>query len=145
DSYLTDDTLEKPIDWIPGMSNIRYKDIPSFIRTTDRDDIMFDFLGEEAKNNLNASAIVFNTFNALEHKVLEAMASKFKYSNVYTIGPLPLLASKYVPDNSPVQSLNSSLWKPDTTCLQWLDQKEEGLIVLVKDRCFKGSETEGKS
>ncbi|GKD56046.1 linamarin synthase 2-like protein [Tanacetum coccineum] len=46
-------------------------------------------------------------------------------------GPLPLLASKYVPDNSPVQSLNSSLWKPDTTCLQWLDQKEEGSVIYI--------------
>ncbi|GJU33361.1 linamarin synthase 2-like protein [Tanacetum coccineum] len=131
DSYLTDGTMEKPIDWIPGMSNIRYKDIPSFIRTTDPDDIMFDFMGEEAQNNLNASAIIFNTFDALEHKVLEAMASKFKYSNIYTIGPLPLLASKYVPDNSPVQSLNSSLWKADTTCLQWLDEKEEGSVIYI--------------
>ncbi|GJX46517.1 linamarin synthase 2-like protein [Tanacetum coccineum] len=113
------------------MSNIRYKDIPSFIRTTDPDDIMFDFMGEEAQNNLNASAIIFNTFDALEHKVLEAMASKFKYSNIYTIGPLPLLASKYVPDNSPVQSLNSSLWMPDTTCLQWLDEKEEGSVIYI--------------
>ncbi|PWA43330.1 UDP-glucuronosyl/UDP-glucosyltransferase [Artemisia annua] len=131
DSYLTDGTLEKPIDWIPGMSNIRYKDIPSFIRTTDPDDIMFDFMGEEAQNNLKASAIIFNTFEALEHKVLEAMASKFKYYNIYTIGPLPLLASKYVPDNSPVQSLNSSLWKPDVTCLQWLDQKGEGTVIYI--------------
>ncbi|PWA82271.1 UDP-glucuronosyl/UDP-glucosyltransferase [Artemisia annua] len=114
---MTDGTLEKPIDWIPEMSNIRYKYIPSFIRTTDPDDIMFDFMGEEAQNNLNASAIIFNTFDALEHKVLEAMASKFKYSKIYTIGPLPLLASKYV---------------SDTTCFQWLDQKEEGSVIYVK-------------
>ncbi|GKB89240.1 hypothetical protein Tco_0961512, partial [Tanacetum coccineum] len=101
DSYLTDGTLEKPIDWIPGMSNIRYKDIPSFIRTTDRDDIMFDFMGEEAKNNLNASAIIFNTFDALEHKVLEAMASKFKYSNIYTIGPVRVYAGQANSPNGP--------------------------------------------
>ncbi|KAI3775794.1 hypothetical protein L1987_45548 [Smallanthus sonchifolius] len=129
-NYLTDGTLEKPIEWIPGMSNLRYKDIPSFIRTTDPNDIMFDFMGEEAQNNLNAAAIIFNTFDALEHKVVEAIASKFDYPNIYTIGPLPLLA-KYVWDGSPVQSFNSSLWKPDSTCLRWLDQKEEGSVIYV--------------
>ncbi|MFS8018581.1 putative 7-deoxyloganetin glucosyltransferase [Helianthus anomalus] len=130
DSYLTDGTLEKPIDWIPGMSNLRYKDIPSFIRTTDPNDIMFDFMGEEAQNNLNAPAIIFNTFDALEHKVVKAIASKFNYPNIYTIGPLPLLA-RYVPDESPVQSLNSSLWRPDSSCFQWLDQKKEGSVIYI--------------
>ncbi|KVI08604.1 linamarin synthase 2-like [Cynara cardunculus var. scolymus] len=130
DNYLTDGTLEKRIEWIPGMNGIRYKDIPSFIRTTDPDDIMLDFMGEEAQNNLNAPAIIFNTFDALEDKVLDAIASKFNYSNIYTIGPLPLLA-KYVSDSSPVQSLNSSLWKPDSNCLHWLDQKKEGSVIYV--------------
>ncbi|KAK9073635.1 hypothetical protein SSX86_007959 [Deinandra increscens subsp. villosa] len=130
DNYLTDGTLEKPIDWIPGMNNLRYKDIPSFIRTTDPNDIMFDFMGEEAQNNLNAPAIIFNTFDALEHKVVEAITSKFSYPNIYTIGPLPLLA-KYVRDDSPVHSLNSSLWRPDSSCFQWLDQKEEGSVIYV--------------
>ncbi|KAJ0647766.1 putative 7-deoxyloganetin glucosyltransferase [Helianthus annuus] len=130
DSYLTDGTLEKPIDWIPGMSNLRYKDIPSFIRTTDPNDIMFDFMGEEAQNNLNAPAIIFNTFDALEHKVVKAIASNFNYPNIYTIGPLPLLA-RYVPDESPVQSLNSSLWRPDSSCFQWLDQKKEGSVIYI--------------
>ncbi|CAI9271985.1 unnamed protein product [Lactuca saligna] len=127
DKYLTDGALEKTIDWILGMSNIRYKDVPSFIRTTDPDDIMLDFMGEEAQNNLNAPAIIFNTFDALEHKVLEAITSKFNYPNIFTIGPLPLLA-KYVPDDS---LLNSSLWKPDSSCLQWLDQKKEGSVINV--------------
>ncbi|KAM0056006.1 putative 7-deoxyloganetin glucosyltransferase [Helianthus debilis subsp. tardiflorus] len=130
DSYLTDGTLEKPIDWIPGVNNLRYKDIPSFIRTTDPNDIMFDFMGEEAQNNLNAPAIIFNTFDALEHKVVKAIASKFNYPNIYTIGPLPLLA-KYVPDESPVQSLNSSLWRPDSSCFQWLDQKKEESVIYI--------------
>lgn len=131
ESYLTDGTLEKPIEWISGMSNIRYKDVPSFIRTTDPDDIMFDFLGEEAQNCLNAPAIIFNTFDAFEHEVLQAIVSKFNYHNTYTIGPLPLLVDKYVPEKSPVKSLNSSLWKPDSKCFEWLDQREPESVIYV--------------
>ncbi|KAF3969825.1 hypothetical protein CMV_006423 [Castanea mollissima] len=48
-SYLTNGYLETVIDWIPGMKNIRLKDIPSFVRTTDENDIMFNFFICETK------------------------------------------------------------------------------------------------
>ncbi|XP_004289310.1 PREDICTED: UDP-glycosyltransferase 85A2-like [Fragaria vesca subsp. vesca] len=89
ESFLQDGTLDKPVDWIPGMKNVRLKDIPSFIRVTDVNDIMFDFLGSEAQNCLKSSAIIFNTFNELEHEVLEEISAMFP--NIYTIGPLALL------------------------------------------------------
>jgi hypothetical protein len=39
ESFKDDGTLDTPIDWIPGMKNIRLKDLPSFIRTTDTNEI----------------------------------------------------------------------------------------------------------
>uniref|UniRef100_A0A6V7QVI0 Uncharacterized protein n=1 Tax=Ananas comosus var. bracteatus TaxID=296719 RepID=A0A6V7QVI0_ANACO len=41
-SYLTNGYLDTPLDWIRGMKNIRLRDIPSFIQTTDPDDIMLN-------------------------------------------------------------------------------------------------------
>ncbi|XP_057496081.1 linamarin synthase 2-like [Actinidia eriantha] len=125
--FMSDGTLDTPIDWIPGMRNIRLKDLPSFLRTTDPNDIMFDFMGEEAQNCLNATAIIFNTFDAFEHEVLEAIAAKFPH--IYTIGPLPLLG-RHVTDTQ-VNSLNPSLWKEDSNCFQWLDQREPNSVVYV--------------
>ncbi|THG11482.1 hypothetical protein TEA_011190 [Camellia sinensis var. sinensis] len=115
------------IDWIPGMRNIRLKDMPSFIRTTDPNDILFNYQSEEVQNCLKASAIIFNTFDTLEHEVLQAIASKFH--NIYTIGPLSLLSKQVIDDE--FKSLNSSLWKEDTKCLQWLDKKEPNSVVYV--------------
>ena len=66
------------------MKNIRIKDIPSFVRTTDISEIMFDFLGSEAQNHLNSSAIVFNTFNEFEYEVLEEISAMFP--RIYNIG-----------------------------------------------------------
>ncbi|XP_019091383.1 PREDICTED: UDP-glycosyltransferase 85A2-like [Camelina sativa] len=43
ESYLTKEHLDTKIDWIPSMGNLRLKDIPSFIRTTNPDDIMLNF------------------------------------------------------------------------------------------------------
>ncbi|KAF5208365.1 Udp-glycosyltransferase 85a2 [Thalictrum thalictroides] len=76
ESYLSNGYLDTPIDWIPaGMRNIRLKDLPSFIRTTDRDDIMPNFLGEQVQNCLKSSAIIFNTFDELEQEVLNAIVA----------------------------------------------------------------------
>ncbi|GMI98055.1 UDP-glucosyl transferase 85A3 [Hibiscus trionum] len=127
ENFTNDGTLDTPLDWIPGMSNMRLKDMPSFIRTTDPDDIMFDFLGSEARNCLNSSAIVFNTFDELEHEVLEAIVAKFP--RIYTVGPLNLLG-RHVPE-SQFSSMTPSLWKEDSNCIEWLNQREPESVVYV--------------
>lgn len=119
---------DTPIDWIPGLSNIRLKDMPTFIRTTN-DEIMFDFMGSEAENCLNSPAIIFNTFNEFENEVLESIIST-KFPNIYTIGPLPLLL-KHIPDESESRSLGSSLWKEDSNCLDWLDKRGLNSVVYI--------------
>jgi UDP:flavonoid glycosyltransferase YjiC (YdhE family) len=109
------------------MKNIRLKDLPSFIRTTDTNETMFDFMGSEARNCLNSSTIIFNTFDEFENEVLEAISAMFP--RIYNIGPLSLL-ERHVPD-SQLKSLSSSLWKEDSECLQWLDKWEPKSVVYV--------------
>ncbi|GKV18659.1 hypothetical protein SLEP1_g29009 [Rubroshorea leprosula] len=127
ESYLIDGTLETPLDWVPGMSNVRIRDIPSFIRTTNPDDIMLNFLGPEAQNCLKSPAIAFNTFDEFEHEVLEAIVAKSP--PIYTIGPLSLL-SRHVPETK-FKSIKSSLWKEDFDCINWLNGKPENSVVYV--------------
>lgn len=120
--------LETRIDWIPGMMrNMRLKDMPSFVRTTDIDDVMLNYLGDEAQNCLKASAIIINTFSDLEHEVLDAITSLSP--PIYTIGPLSLLSRGI--SKSPVSSFRPNLWKEDRTCLEWLDKQEENSVVYV--------------
>ncbi|KAJ4838042.1 hypothetical protein Tsubulata_049518 [Turnera subulata] len=114
------------IDWIPGMSNIRLRDMPTFTRTTNNE-LLFDVLESEVQNCLNASAIVFNTFDEFEREVLQAIATKFP--RTYTLGPLPLL-ERHIPERGS-KSLGSSLWKDDSTCLEWLDKREPSSVVYV--------------
>jgi hypothetical protein len=109
------------------MKNMRLKDFPSFIRITDTNDIMFNFQGSESQNCLNSSTIIINTFEEFEHEVLEAISSKFP--NIYNIGPIHLLG-RHVPE-SQFMSLGSNLWKEDSKCLQWLDEKEPNSVVYV--------------
>ncbi|KAK2972529.1 hypothetical protein RJ640_006595 [Escallonia rubra] len=124
---ITSGYLVEVIDWIPGMKGIRLKDIPTFIRTTNRNDIMLNYVIGEIERAQKASAIILNTFDALEHDVLDALSSLFP--PIYPIGPL-LLPSQ-LDDDSHLKSIGSNLWKEDSECLQWLDTKEPNSVVYV--------------
>uniref|UniRef100_A0A2N9GQT2 Glycosyltransferase n=1 Tax=Fagus sylvatica TaxID=28930 RepID=A0A2N9GQT2_FAGSY len=126
-SYLTNGFLESAIDWIPGMKNIRLKDFPSFVRTTDVKDIVFNFMLREADRAPKALAIILNTFDPFEQDVLDALSSMLP--RIYTIGPLLLLADQIEDDY--LKSLGSNLWKEETGCVEWLDSKEPNSVVYV--------------
>ncbi|KAJ4827457.1 hypothetical protein Tsubulata_932976 [Turnera subulata] len=127
-SYLTNGYLETTIDWVPGMKNIRLRDFPSFIRTTDQNDLMLNFLKREADRAPRATALIVNTFEELEHEVVAALSSMFP--PVYTIGPLPLLVDQ-IPEKDQLASFGSNLWKEEPECLDWLDSKQPNSVVFV--------------
>lgn len=126
-SNLTNGYLETVIDWIPGMKGIRLRDLPSFIRTTDPEDIMFNFAMVEAERVQKASALILNTFDALEEEVLGALSSMFP--QIYSIGPLQLLLN-HIPYHD-YKFIGSNLWKEEAWCLEWLDKKEPNSVVYV--------------
>lgn len=125
---MTNGYLETKIDWIPGMPDLLLKDIPSFIRTLNRDDTMFNFCMNSAQLAARASAFILNTFEELEHEILEAIRSRIPYS--LPVGPL-LKLSPSTPTDGLISAFKSSLWKEDKSCLNWLDQKEVGSVIYV--------------
>ncbi|CAK9139136.1 unnamed protein product [Ilex paraguariensis] len=109
------------------MKNIRLKDFPSFIRTTNPNVIMLDFAMTEAEKVHKASALILNTFDALEPEVLEALSTIFP--TIYTIGPLQLHLNQIKEDD--LKNYGSNLWKEESGCLEWLDSKEPNSVVYV--------------
>ncbi|KAI5339920.1 hypothetical protein L3X38_019194 [Prunus dulcis] len=75
ESCFKNDYLDTVIDWIPGMRDIRLRDLPTFARNTNLDDTGFNFIMEETERAHEASAVVLHTFDALEPDVLEALSS----------------------------------------------------------------------
>ncbi|KAL3514158.1 hypothetical protein ACH5RR_026875 [Cinchona calisaya] len=126
-SYLTNGYLDTVIDWIPGMKEIRLKDLPSFIRTVDRDDIMLNFAINQVEKIRDASALILNTFDALEPDVLIAFSSILP--SVYTLGPLHLIGDQ-IPESG-FKSWGSNLWKEQPECIEWLNSKEPNSVVYV--------------
>ncbi|KAK9053752.1 hypothetical protein SSX86_024826 [Deinandra increscens subsp. villosa] len=112
---------------IPSMKGIRLKDMPTFIRSTDPDEPMVNFCIRETARANRASAIILNTFEDLEHDVLNELSSI--YPCVLSIGPLHAIANNMVQKD--LKLMGSSLWKVDTECLAWLDSKEADSVVYV--------------
>ncbi|CAN8304454.1 unnamed protein product [Cochlearia groenlandica] len=129
ESYLTKEHLDTIIDWIPTMNNLRLKDIPSFVRTTDPNDIMLNFIVRETERAKRASAIILNTFDDLEHDIIQSTQDILP--PVYSIGPLHLLAKEKIEEDSEIGRLGSNLWREETECLNWLDTKSPKSVVYV--------------
>lgn len=109
------------------MKDVRLRDLPSFLRTTNPDEFMIKFVFQETERARKASAIILNTFETLEAEVLESLRNLLP--PVYSIGPLHLLV-KHV-DDEKLKGLGSSLWKEEPECIQWLDTKEPNSVVYV--------------
>ncbi|MCL7030167.1 hypothetical protein MKW94_003241 [Papaver nudicaule] len=143
ESYLTSGYLDANIDWIPGMKDIRFRDLPSFVRTMDQSDIMFDFFVGELAGIKEATALILNTFDTLEKDVLDGLISdQLSLPPLYAVGPVHQLLhhnDQIIAEtlkNNPVlkttmMSIGGSLWKEETECLKWLDLKEPNSVVYV--------------
>ncbi|WVY94629.1 hypothetical protein V8G54_033717 [Vigna mungo] len=126
-SYLTNGHLDTVIDWIPGMKDITLRYLPDIYRTTDQNDILLDFVAEQTEATSRASAVILQTFDALEHDVLEALSTMFP--KLYTIGPLDLLLDQT--SESKFESIKCNLWKEDSECLKWLDSQQPNSVLYV--------------
>ncbi|KAJ0974983.1 hypothetical protein J5N97_016948 [Dioscorea zingiberensis] len=120
-SDLRNGYLDTKIDWIPGMKNLRLRDISTCIRTTDISDIKLNFCMSEARRAREASAIIINTFDDLEQSIVDSMRA-LKLPPIYTIGPLTPLND---------QRLNLSQWQEDEHCVDWLNGRVSNSVMYV--------------
>ncbi|EEF32261.1 UDP-glucuronosyltransferase, putative [Ricinus communis] len=127
ESYLKTGYLDSTVDWIPGMGGIRLRDLPSFVRTTNSEDVLFNLTMESAEIAVKASAVIVHTFDALERDVLTGLSSIFP--RVYSIGPLQLHLNTIQDEN--LDSVGYNLWKEEVECLSWLDSFEPNSVVYV--------------
>ncbi|CAM8906951.1 unnamed protein product [Rhodiola kirilowii] len=129
ESYLENGYLETTIDFIPGMPGIRLRDLYSFFRTAKLDDTIVKFNLKKLENASKASTIVANTFDAIEHEVLEGLPATTP--KLLPIGPLHLLLDRISRCCSPLHSLSSNLWKDEPECMTWLSLKEPKSVLYL--------------
>ncbi|KAM3206731.1 hypothetical protein ACQJBY_062086 [Aegilops geniculata] len=130
EAQLSNGYLDTIIDWIPSMpKDLRLRDLPSFVRTTDPDDIMFNFFVHETAAMSQASGVVINTWDELDAPLLDAMSKLLP--PVYTVGPLHLTVRNNVSKESPLTDIGSNLWKEQDAPLRWLDGQPPNSVLYV--------------
>uniref|UniRef100_A0A453QHU2 Glycosyltransferase n=1 Tax=Aegilops tauschii subsp. strangulata TaxID=200361 RepID=A0A453QHU2_AEGTS len=130
EAQLSNGYLDTTIDWIPAMpKDIRLRDLPTFLRAMDPDDIMFNFFVHETAAMSQASAVVINTWDELDSPLLDAMSKLLP--PIYTVGPLHLTVRNNVPEESPLAGIGSNLWKEEDAPLRWLDGRPPRSVVYV--------------
>jgi UDP:flavonoid glycosyltransferase YjiC (YdhE family) len=127
EKYLTNGYLDTKLELISGLQSFRLSDHIHVIKTTNPNDVMIKYMIEIENKCRRGFAIVFNTSNELEGDAMNILDSMFP--SLYTIGPFVSFLNQS-PHNH-LTSLDSSLWKEDTKCLEWLEPKEPGSVVYV--------------
>ncbi|VAI81954.1 unnamed protein product [Triticum turgidum subsp. durum] len=128
-SCLTNGYLDTPLDWVPGMKNMRLRDMPTFCHTTDADDTLVNEIIGQMKSAVGSKAIILNTFYELESDVVDALAAIFP--PVYTVGPLAQVIASSGAANDGLDAMDISIWQEDPRCLTWLDGKPDKSVVYV--------------
>ncbi|KAL6911517.1 hypothetical protein ACP4OV_000322 [Aristida adscensionis] len=126
---LTNGFLDTPVEDVPGLRSMRFRDFPSFIRSPDPEEFMVHYVLQETTRTRGAAAVIINTFDELEGEAVAAMESLGLAQKVYPVGPLPLVAREDPP--TPRSSIALGLWKEQQECLDWLDGREPGSVVYV--------------
>ncbi|EPS68504.1 hypothetical protein M569_06263 [Genlisea aurea] len=129
ESYLTNGYLDSTtVDWTPSIKTLALSHLPTFIRTTNPDDIMFNYNVESNRIAIKTGSIILNTFEELEHDVLDEIRKIIP--EVYTVGPLHLLYGQS-PRDPKLDLIGSSLWREDEEALEWLDRHAPKSVVYI--------------
>ncbi|XP_021744630.1 7-deoxyloganetin glucosyltransferase-like [Chenopodium quinoa] len=139
-SCLTNGYLEKSIDWISSLKRISLKDMPSFIRTLNPNDMnhmMLNIVMSNAHRALKSEAILINTFDALEQHALEDLSTIFP--NIHPIGPLNLMVDHHI---SKKDTINSGPLMNSNEYMKWLDSQEPKSVLYVSFGSLVGVDQE---
>ncbi|XP_071733327.1 UDP-glycosyltransferase 85C1-like [Rutidosis leptorrhynchoides] len=130
ESYLTNGYIDTLIDWVPGMENVRLRDLPEYILATKPDDMALNWVLGVARLADQVSHMIIHTFEELETSLIKEIKSVVP--NVYTIGPLQLHLNQITEKQVNNSNFNRySLWEEEPECIQWLNSKEPNSVVYV--------------
>lgn len=119
---LTNGYMEQIIPFIPGMPQLRIKDLSfSLLRAN-----MADFARSQGQAALEADLILLNTFEDLDRPVIDELRARLP--PLYTIGPLGLFTES---GNDTISDISASMWFAETSCLRWLDSQEPSSVIYV--------------
>ncbi|KAG6395196.1 hypothetical protein SASPL_145837 [Salvia splendens] len=118
---------------VPGMEKIlRRRDLPSFFRVEDANDVVLQSIIEQSKRTRQAVGLIINTFEDLEGPILDQIGKHNANQNPYSIGPLHTHLKELQKAKGMESSHHSSsFWKEDDSCIAWLDSQPPDSVIYV--------------
>ncbi|XP_010530731.1 PREDICTED: UDP-glycosyltransferase 84B2-like [Tarenaya hassleriana] len=109
---------------IPGLPRLRRQDLPSFVVNSSGG---LSKLFRCVFQNMKKYKWVFaNSFVELEKEAIDAM------NNVFPVQPVgPLISPSLRNQEQTTLDSQIEMWKPDETCLEWLDKQEPSSVIYV--------------
>ncbi|KAM3361497.1 hypothetical protein P3S68_016351 [Capsicum galapagoense] len=114
---------EEQVNYIPGITPIRLKDLPSVCH--DKHLEILPFLLEAVSESVNkAQYALFTTIEALESQVIEALRAKFPVP-IFTVGPtIPYFDAEFKTN------------QPSSNYLSWLDDQPKDSVLYISQGSF---------
>ncbi|GAB2245984.1 hypothetical protein Droror1_Dr00001477 [Drosera rotundifolia] len=109
---------DEQLDFIPGFSPIRARDLPDGVITGDLNSPFSQMLYNMALALPKAAAVAINSFEDLQHDISSYIMSS-KLPKLLHIGPLSLTSPHKTPQSD------------DHQCILWLDQHEQNSVAYI--------------
>ncbi|KAH7518044.1 putative UDP-glucose glucosyltransferase [Ziziphus jujuba] len=106
---------------LPNLPLLEYDEIPSFLHPSSPYKILGTAILGQFKNLSKSFCVLADTFDELEHEIIEGMS---KFCKVKTVGPL------FKNPKASVSNIRGDMLKADD-CLDWLDSKSPGSVVYI--------------
>ncbi|KAI5056186.1 hypothetical protein GOP47_0029707 [Adiantum capillus-veneris] len=116
---ITDDpgSMQKVIDFIPGLPPLRMSDVPAVLATSDLDSPMFKFFASVVERSKDADRVLVHTVPEIESAAINALREKHGI-RMDAYGPL-------------VTTTRHGLFEEDPESISWLDKQEKGSVLYI--------------
>lgn len=114
------DCREDPINFVPGVEEIKRQDMMSYLQETNTSSMSHQIIFKAFDDVKAADFVLCNTVEELEPKIIAALQAKKLF---YAIGPI-------FPSGFTQSSVPTSLW-PESDCTHWLNTKPPRSVLYV--------------
>ncbi|KAF9621964.1 hypothetical protein IFM89_029184 [Coptis chinensis] len=110
---------------LPGLPLLHYEDLPSFVLPSNTFNSFPKLFSEMFKSMEKLKWVLGNSFYELEKDAIESM------TGICPIIPIGPLVPSILLGNGESNDIGVDMWKPDETCITWLDDKPNSSVIYV--------------